>query len=494
MRVRSNKYAYEVDYNYDRCIRCLRCVKICPVDALEAVIKGPRPIDRSPYPSHEERCIGCRQCQEICPTQAVLIRPAEPEEFIRGIWTFDIIDDIRERARTGKALVKGTGAHRRIPTFDDLLILPAQLKFSPRDSYREYCETRTVIGVNNDLVEKPLVMDVPIMIGAMSYGSISPEAKIALAKATQIVHIATNTGEGGLLPEERGEAYKLVVQYSTGRFGVSIDYMKAADMVEIKIGQGAKPGMGGHLLGEKVTEDIAKIRGLPVGTDALSPAYHLDIKRPRDLARQVDMIRNLTDYRVPVGIKLGPGRVKEDVILAAEAGADAIWVDGMEGGTGAAPLVVTEHAGIPTIACISQAVTGLEEIGVRNKVSLIISGGIQNGADIAKALALGADLVGISTPFLIALGCVNCGQCASGICPGGIATQDPVLRGKFEIEEKAFAAANYVKAITQELEILTMLVGKTSVFELDKDDLRALTTEAAIMTGVKMIGLDRVLP
>ncbi|KON31104.1 glutamate synthase [miscellaneous Crenarchaeota group-15 archaeon DG-45] len=491
MRVRSLKRAYEVHYNYDRCIGCLRCVKICPVDALEARLKGPY---STPYPYHEERCTGCRECQDICPTNAIQIRPTEPEEFIRGIWTFDTIDDIRERASTGKALVSGTGTHRRFPTLDDLLIVPAQLSFTPRDVYREECITETVIGAKNPDVERPLALDVPIMIGAMSYGAISREAKIALAKATQIVHIPTNTGEGGLIPEEREEAYRLVVQYSTGRFGVSAEYLRASDMVEIKIGQGAKPGMGGHLLGEKVTADIAAIRGLPIGTDALSPAYHLDMTRPGDLAKHVEMIRDVVDYQVPIGIKLGPGRVKEDVILAAEAGADAIWVDGMEGGTGAAPIVVTEHAGIPTIACVSQAAAGLEEAGLRGRVSLIVGGGIRNGADIAKALALGADLVGISTPFLVTMGCSNCGQCAKGICRQGISTQDPALRARLNIEKSAIAAANYVNSITHELKNLTMLTGKNSVHDLDRDDLRALTMEAAMMTGVKMMGLEKTLP
>jgi glutamate synthase domain-containing protein 2 len=490
MRVRSNKYAYAVLHDHDKCIGCLRCVKICPTGALEARIKGPYP---TPYAAHEEKCVGCRQCQEICPTHAIRIRPTEPEEFIRGIWTFDAIDDIRERALTGKYLVKGTGAHRRFPTLDDLFILPGQLSVSPRDSYREKCDTKTVIG-NNALVEKPLVVEIPILIGAMSYGAISKEAKIAIAKATQVVKTAVDTGEGGLLPEERENAHKLIVQYSTGRFGVSVDYLNAGDAVEIKIGQGAKPGMGGHLLGEKVTEEIAKIRGIPVGTDALSPAYHLDMIRPGDLAKHIEIIRDVTDYRVPVIVKLGPGRVKEDVKIAAEAGADAVVVDGMEGGTGAAPLVVSEHAGIPTIAVISQAVAGLEELGMRDKVSLVLAGGIRNGADIAKALALGADAVSIATGVLIASGCVNCGQCAKGICQKGIATQDPKLRKNLNIKESALSVSNYLKSVTHELQILSMLAGHNNVHNLNKEDLRALTVETAIITGIKMMGLDRTLP
>jgi len=328
------------------------------------------------------------------------------------------------------------------------------------------------------------------MIAAMSYGALSREAKTALAKASNITKTAANTGEGGMLPEERQYAHKLVVQYSTGRFGVSEEYMRAADAVEIKIGQGAKPGMGGHLLAKKVTKDIANIRRIPVGTDALSPARHLDIRSGEDLARHIELIREVTDHRVPVIVKLAIGRVREDVKIAAQAGADAIALDGMQGGTGAAPAAAIQHAGLPTIAALPQAIESLEKVGLRNSVSLILSGGIKDGADVAKALALGADVVGIARGVLVALGCRVCGQCAKDECYWGIATQNPELTKNLDIDEGAQKVANYITAVTEELKTLTMLAGRDDVHSLTREDLRALTIDASAITGVKLVGRD----
>lgn len=241
MNVRTIKYAYEIAIDRYNCMGCLLCVKSCPVKALEARLKQPFPF---PYPAHEEQCVGCRNCQDVCPTKAIKVRQTEPEEFVRGTWTFDVVDDIRVRASTGKALVQGGGSNRRLPNFDDLLVIPAQLLYSPLDKYRETCNTRTVIG-DSDRVANPLELETPVMIAAMSYGALSQEAKTALAKASSIAGTVANTGEGGMLPQERHYARKLIVQYSTGRFGVSEEYLRAADAVEVKIGQGAKPGMGG---------------------------------------------------------------------------------------------------------------------------------------------------------------------------------------------------------------------------------------------------------
>ncbi len=487
MYVRTVKHAYEIRIDRYKCIGCLLCVKSCPVDALEARLKQPYP---SPYPAHEEKCVGCRNCEEVCPTKAIKVLPAEPEEFVKGPWTFDVIDDIRERANSGKILMQGCGSNRRLPNFDDLLIVPAQLATPPLDKYRETCNTKTIIG-DNPLVEKPLELETPILIAAMSYGALSREAKIAVAKASSIVKIATNTGEGGMLPEEREHAYKLIVQYSTGRFGVSAEYLRAADAVEIKIGQGAKPGMGGHLLAKKVTKDIAEVRRIPVGTDALSPARHLDVQNGRELAKHIELIREVTDYKVPVIVKLAAARIKEDVKIAAEAGADAITLDGMQGGTGAAPAIAIQHGGLPTIAALRPAIEGLEEIGMRDKVDLILSGGIRNGADVAKALALGADAVGIATVVMIALGCHVCGQCAKDECRWGIATQNPELTKNLNIDEGAQKVANYIAAVTEELKTLTMLAGKGDVHDLNKEDLRALTIDVSAITGAKMVGLEK---
>lgn len=489
MYVRTAKGAFEVQIDRYKCIGCLLCVKACPVNALDERLKQPYP---SPYAAQQEKCVGCRNCQEVCPTKAVKVLPAEPEEFIKGPWTFDAVDDIRERAETGKSLVQGCGSNRRLPTFDDLLIVPAQLTVSPLDKYRESCLTKTIIG-DNPLVEKPLELAMPILVAAMSFGALSKEAKIAIARGTSIAGTATNTGEGGMLPEERENAHKLIAQYSTGRFGVSAEYLRAADAVEIKIGQGAKPGMGGHLLAAKVTGDISQIRKIPMGVDSLSPSRHLDMHSKTDLSKHVELIREVTDYRTPIIVKLAGARVKEDVKLAAEAGADAIMIDGMQGGTGAAPAVAIQHAGIPTIAIMRQAVEGLEEIGLRNKVDLLLSGGIRNGADVAKALALGAKAVGVATSVMISLGCHVCGQCSKGECRWGIATHVPALRQNLSIEEGASRVANYLKAVTEEVKTLAMLTGKDDVHKLNREDLRALTLDASAITGVKLMGLEKTV-
>lgn len=487
MYVRTAKGAYEIKIDRYKCIGCLLCVQSCPVNALDARLKQPYP---SPYPAYEEKCVGCRNCQDVCPTKAIKVLPAEPEEFVKGPWTFDVIDDIRERANTGKSLVQGCGSNRRLPNFDDLLVVPAQLLFSPLDKYRESCNTKTVIG-DNSLVEKPLNLETPILVAAMSYGALSEEAKIAIARATSIVRTATNTGEGGMLPEERKCAQKLIVQYSTGRFGVSSEYLRAADAIEIKIGQGAKPGMGGHLLAKKITEDIAEIRRIPLGIDSLSPARHLDMQNGEDLAKHIELIREVTDYKVPVIVKLAAARVKEDVQVAAEAGADAITLDGMQGGTGAAPAVAIQHGGLPTIAIMRQATEALQEIGMDDKVDIILSGGIRNGADVAKALALGAKAVGIATGIMIALGCHVCGQCAADECKWGIATQRPELRKNLNIDEGTQRVANYLRAVTEELKTLTMLAGKDDVHKLTREDLRALTVDVSAITGIRLIGLEK---
>ncbi len=286
------------------------------------------------------------------------------------MWWRDHVKEIQRKAETGEYVVRGFGTSRKVPHFDDLVILPAQVSRPPIDKYREPCKTKTVLG--DRFAERPLKLDTPVLVGAMSFGALSREAKIAIARGTAKVGTATNTGEGGMLPEEREEAKWLIAQYASGRFGVSAEYLNAADAIEIKIGQGAKPGMGGHLMGEKVTKEIAEIRGIPEGTDALSPSRHMDIVGPEDLKMKIEQLREITDWKVPIIVKYSPGRVKEDVKIAAKAGADIIAIDGMQGGTGASPEVATENAGIPTIAALVQAVEALNEIGLRDEVDIII--------------------------------------------------------------------------------------------------------------------------
>jgi glutamate synthase domain-containing protein 2 len=452
------------------CVFCGNCEIVCPTDAIR-IIDDHAEIDKT-------RCIMCGSCTAACP----VLLPTKGG----SIWDPRTIADIRYTSKAGKYVLRGFGTEKRLPSFDDIVILPAQASIAPVDKYRESCNTKVVLGTRN--AENPLVMETPVLIAGMSFGALSKECKLALAKGSTLVGSCSNTGEGGMLPEERDFADNLVVQYSSGRFGVSADYLRSADAIEVKIGQGAKPGMGGHLLAEKVSPEVAKIRGIPLGTDALSPARFLDSTREGDLAKHIELLREVTDWKVPIIVKLGPGRVDEDVKIVAEAGADIISVDGMEGGTGAAPEVVIEHTGVPTLPALVQAVRGLEEIGMKDDVDLIITGGIRSGADVAKAMALGANAVYIGTGAMIAMGCRACRMCYTGKCPVGVATQDPNLRKRLDVDVAAMRVANYIKSITEETKMLAQLAGHSDIRDFSTEDLRALNSSSVDITGLRLVG------
>ncbi|MDP1538733.1 MAG: FMN-binding glutamate synthase family protein [bacterium] len=365
--------------------------------------------------------------------------------------------------------------------FDDLVFVPAQLTKRPVDYFREEISSKTIIGKNS---KKPITLETPIIIGAMSFGALSKEAKIALAKASTIAGTIENTGEGGVLPEEREFSKRLIIQYSTGRFGITEEILKKADAVEIKIGQGAKPAMGGMLPGEKVTEEIAQIRNVPVGKDIHSPAYHLDTKNIDDLEKKVNWLKSLTGG-VPIIIKLAAGDIENDVGLAVKANPDIIAIDGMEGGTGAAPEVISNEVGTPTLVALARARKILDKIGARQE--LWIAGGLNNGGDFAKALALGADAVFCATSLLVAMGCTYCRLCYLGKCPKGIATQDVELRKKLNVEEAAQKIANFIKNSTEEIKMIAGVCGENDIHKLNKGHLRALNSEIARITGVKLV-------
>ncbi|RWX72765.1 MAG: Glutamate synthase [NADPH] large chain [Candidatus Methanosuratincola subterraneus] len=476
--VRRERNRYRVEIDHGACEVCGVCARVCPQQVFKEVKQGYM------APINDFECVGCETCVEYCRQRAVRVYPVQ--ETGKSTWSRREIDEIQIKAAIGRAPVRGMGAWKRFPHFDDLVFLCAQNSRPPIDHYREPCETEIVLGKGR--AERPLRAAAPILVGAMSFGAMSKEAKLAVVMATSRVGIPTNTGEGGMLPEERGLASILIAQYASGRFGVSAEYLRSADAVEIKIGQGAKGGQGGLLMGEKVTEEVAKVRGLPPGSDAISPARHLDIVGPEDLKMKIEQLREITDWKVPIIVKYSAGRVGDDVKIAAKAGADVVVIDGKQGGTGAAPDIVIEHAGLPTLPALVEAERSLRELGMKDKVSLVVSGGIRNGADIAKAIALGADAVAISTGVLVAMGCRTCGLCSTGRCPRGITTQDPVLRKRLKVEEMAARVENYLRAIIEELKMFTQLSGKTSIRSLEKDDLRAITTDAAAITGVKLVG------
>ncbi len=441
-----------------------------------------------------DKCVDCLACIEVCPSGALEEgQPVEdtngtPMDVQEGLWKPNIIKEIHEKARSGKHRIRGCGTTRKMPSFDDLVLLPAQLSRLSIDTYREPCNTRTVLGAR--YAENPLVIETPILIGGMSYGAISKEAKIALAKGSAMVGTATNNGEGGLLPEERENAYRLIVQVLPSRFGFTIRNIESADALEIVVGMGAKPGLAGHLMGSKITEDIARLRQIPQGIDLHSHSRHSDIFGPDDLQLKIEELRELTDWKIPIFLKVGAGRVVEDVKIAAKVGVDGITVDGMQGGTGAGPKIAIDNLGIPTMPAVAQAVRALEEMGLKDEISLIVSGGIKDGGDVAKALAMGADAVAIGTGALVAMGCTVCLKCHEGNCAVGIGTQREDLRKRLNVEEAAKRVANYITAMTNELVILTKATGKTDVHNLEREDLRALTLEAMAITGIPLIGTN----
>ncbi len=501
--------AFCVSVNRELCVnaqmpgKCAVCAEVCPhgVYALD-------PFTGVMHIKNYNACVGCRICSEFCPVDAIRINPAESEYLSRFPWTLSTIEEIHHKAQTGDYLLSGFGTQQPTPHFDTITVVPSQIaSAAPRDKYREECDMEVVIG--EDTCEKPLRLKLPFVWPAMSYGALSKEAKMALAISAAQTGIATNTGEGGLLPEEewlsRGYADSdftqkewdpgghLIVQWSTGRWGVSADYLTSSDAVEVKIGQGAKPGMGGHLLGAKVTEEVARVRGIPVGSDALSPCRYYDIQTIDDMKHMVEFIRDVTDYQLPILFKLGPSRPYEDVSACIEVGADAISIDGLIGGTGCSPNVVTQGVGIPTIACLPPAVQALKDHGVHRKVKLIALGGIRNGLDAYKAMAMGADAVGFGSAAQVAMGCRVCYACQKGDCPYGITSQKPEFRARLDPVEAGQKLTNFIHACAEEVKILTMLSGHNSISELSTEDIRAMDLNTAALTGLKLVGYERPL-
>ena len=339
---------------------------------------------------------------------------------------------------------------------------------------------RTLIGGKHGA--QPLDLSMPVMIAPMSYGALSRSTKQAIGIASSLAGIAENTGEGGMSDAQRGAAEQLVFQMLGGRLGWNIHDMKRANGLEIYISQGAKPGFGGQLMAKKVTKELAEIRGIPQGIDLRSPSRHPDILGGDDLLIKVEEMREATGYRLPVSVKLGAGRVRDDIKIAYKDGFDFVELDGMQGSTGAGGAEVMEYVGIPTISAIMDALDGLAEIDADGKIQIILMGGLRDGVDAVKSLCLGADAVAFGNATIIAGGCISCMQCHVGQCVTGIATQDPEHEKRYRPEIEAHNIHRFLEGVRWQIAALTHALGYGDVKSLNRDDLVALTPEAAEIT------------
>jgi len=421
-----------------------------------------------------------------------------------ALYDRNVIHEIQRAAREGVYDIRGFGAKRALPHFDDLVFLGASVSRYPLEGYRERCDTNVTLGGRHGA--DPLHLEIPITIAGMSFGALSAPAKEALGRGATAVGTSTTTGDGGMTPEERTHSRTLVYQMLPSRYGMNPDDLRRADAIEIVIGQGAKPGGGGILLGHKISERVAEMRDLPEGVDQRSACRHPDWTGPDDLEIKILEIREITDWEKPIYVKVGAARPYYDTALAVKSGADVVVLDGMQGGTAATQDVFIEHCGIPTLAAIRPAVQALQELDMHRKVQLIVSGGIRSGADVAKALALGADAVSIGTAALIALGdnhprleedyralgttagCYD--DWHEGRDPAGITTQDPELTKRLDPMAAGKRLANYLSVLTLECQTIARANGKSHVHNLEPEDLVALTVEAAAMAHVPLAGTN----
>jgi glutamate synthase domain-containing protein 2 len=420
--------------------------------------------------------------------------------------TFDpfTVSQIQRAAATGIYDIRGGGTKRKLPHFDDLLFLGASMSRYPLEGYRERCGTDVLLGTR--FAKKPIHLKTPVTIAGMSFGALSAQAKEALGRGASAVGTSTTTGDGGMTPEERGHSSTLVYQYLPSRYGMNPDDLRKADAIEIVVGQGAKPGGGGMLLGQKISARVAQMRDLPEGIDQRSACRHPDWTGPDDLEIKIEELREITGWEKPIYVKVGASRPYYDVSLAVKSGADVVVLDGMQGGTAATQEVFIEHVGLPILAAIRPAVQALQDLGLHRKVQLIVSGGIRTGADVAKALALGADAVAIGTAALVALGDQSpdladeyaklgtvpgaYDDWQDGRDPAGITTQDPALSARLDPILGGRRLANYLSVLTMEAQTIARACGKSHLHNLEPEDLVALTMEAAAMTRLPLAGTD----
>jgi glutamate synthase domain-containing protein 2 len=395
-------------------------------------------------------------------------------------WNEKVQEDIYVKSQIGRYRIRGYGGAREVPHLGDIAFRRDLGHAGEDGDAIAKVNLRTLIGGGSGA--KPLDLSMPVMIAPMSFGALSRSTKLALAKASALAGISENTGEGGMMDAQREAADQLIFQCLSGRLGWNIHDMKRADGLEIYISQGAKPGFGGQLMAKKVTEEIARIRGIPPGIDLRSPSRHPDILGADDLVIKVEEFREATGYRIPISVKLGAGRVHDDIKIALKDGFDFVELDGMQGSTGAGGTEVMEYVGIPTIAAIQEALDALADIGRSGELQIVLMGGIKDGVDTVKALALGANAVGMGTSAIIAGGCIACMQCHVGQCVVGIATQDPEHEKRYNIEVEAHNIHRFLEGVRWQIAALTQALGYDDVRQLSRDDLVALTPEAAAIT------------
>ena len=386
--------------------------------------------------------------------------------------------EIHEMAVTGKSAIEAMGTQMKMPGWDDILVLGAQLNPMPLDEHAEV-SLQTVIGKQ---AKKPMVLDMPVYISHMSFGALSKEMKIALAKGSAMAKTAMCSGEGGILPEEKKASYKYIFEYVPNLYSVTDENLKTADAVEIKIGQGTKPGMGGHLPGSKVTPEIAEIRNKPLGKDVISPSKFPGIDTKEDLKKLVDELRERSEGR-PIGIKIAAGRIERDLEYCVYAQPDFITIDGRGGATGASPAIIRDSTSVPTVYALFRARKYLNSVGA--KIDLVITGGLRVSSDFAKAIAMGADAVAVASAAMVAAACQQYRICGSGMCPVGAATQDPELRKRLHVDASAQRVANYLRCSAEEMRTFARITGHDDIHDLSVEDLCTVSREIAEYTDIE---------
>lgn len=491
---------YEVVRNHDKCITCRVCERQCANEVTRYDPQHNRMI------SDDAKCVNCHRCVSLCPTRAIKIVKTDHTFKTNANWTGDTISAVYRQAGTGGVLLSSMGNPEAYPVYwDKMLINASQVTNPPIDPLREPMETKVFLGQKPDAVQRDeqgklinnlapqLELSTPVMFSAMSYGSISYNAHESLARAAQELGIYYNTGEGGLHEDFYKYGKNTIVQVASGRFGVYKDYLEAGAAIEIKMGQGAKPGIGGHLPGAKIVGDISKTRMIPEGSDAISPAPHHDIYSIEDLRQLVFSLKEATEYKKPVIVKIAA--VHNVAAIAsgiARSGADIIAIDGFRGGTGAAPTRIRDNVGIPIELALASVDERLRQEGIRGNVSIVVGGSIRNSADIVKAIALGADAVYIATSALLALGCHLCRSCQTGKCNWGIATQRPELVKRLNPEIGYQRLVNLITAWTHEIEEMMGGMGINSIEALRGNRLMlrgiGLTEKELQILGIKHAG------